>query len=739
MTERIRIMATLQVGPNEVVPGDAVEPDAQPHNAADFNLRSYLDRIKDRLSRIPTTPSFILSRTPSSGQNSPVSVTRTTSATTGSEFRESTSTAATSVLSLPSSFIVQGFHLSPGMPVGDDMQSIWTQQIKLRLRAILLHEIPVGTCIQEFMMAGKRPDALKPTVVVSCGDTVTKKKVVNIFKGLVWLQEILKENNIMFIVVTAKVRLSMGRTLDASCTSSLKVVSGDDLERGLYATLMSLEDQREDESQISIRSTTLKEVTKSISSSTYNTSNIRIPRNQRRDNGTSTTSSLSPSATITIPPTTLAPSYTTPASIVSTSIATSTSLPMTNRSPSRSWIIGPVLGSILGILSVALVIFFTRRKQRRRHNDPEVLTQGKSQLPSVKIVWGDVSTQGKPRLESENVLAEVEELREDRIYEFPDNEIYELPANDVGLMLAEDWPLPRAPHPLLFTMAERGGEKFNHNDNNYNKRKVPPALSAVGEGSTTTTLKIRDACYVIHPSLKSSACGLHLRLAASGPRKKHYCTLGGLIMVNGAVFGLTAGHPFKEYLASCSEHNVQDANVPESEVSTQGENEYEDELFVFNGDSTSALESSSDQTTALTDSHTHYPSPSPEQPNIGCTMLVDPTTTESPPYSVTIPTIPSATSENAPQYFDWAVLETLPYSVSMLPNKVTGIGPIGDTFIESIISEPVQGEVSILIAGNGAQVGYLHSSMVAMRVDELVLEVSLITLDQYLRKFPFLL
>lgn len=146
---------------------------------------------------------------PSSGE----SISTTTSTTTATEI----STAATSVFSLPSIFTVQKLFVSPNMPMEENIQAIWIRQIRSRLSAELLHSISKGTCVQEFMMVGKRPDTLKPTLLITCGDAATKKKVEKTFKSQGWLRELLKVNRIMFIALVAKTPLSAGpASIDSS-------------------------------------------------------------------------------------------------------------------------------------------------------------------------------------------------------------------------------------------------------------------------------------------------------------------------------------------------------------------------------------------------------------------------------------------------------------------------------------------------------------------------------------------
>ncbi|KAI4116589.1 MAG: hypothetical protein LQ338_007683 [Usnochroma carphineum] len=107
------------------------------------------------------------------------------------------------------------------MPMDEKIQTLWTGQIKSRLRAVLLRSIPRGTCVQEFMMVGKRPESLRPTLVITCGDTATKKLVEKTFRSQNWLQELLKANHIMFVAMVAEVCLSAGPDADNASTVKL--------------------------------------------------------------------------------------------------------------------------------------------------------------------------------------------------------------------------------------------------------------------------------------------------------------------------------------------------------------------------------------------------------------------------------------------------------------------------------------------------------------------------------------
>jgi hypothetical protein len=452
------------------------EPLPQPTTQSSI---SCFDRVKSRLARIPTTPALIdLPSLPFQVEKgreiepaeSPSTIT-TTSTVTEPPPRDST--AATSVLSLPQVFVVQKFHVSPSMPIDNKIQLIWTQQIRSRLSAVLLHTIPTGTCVQEFMMVGKRPNALKPTLVITCGDAETKKRVEKSFKSQGWLQELMKANGIMFVALVAKTSLSAGPAL-------------------------------------------------------YSPDMDRL-----------------------------------------------------------------------------------------------------SECCSVQLLNGPAAT----------------------------------------------------------------------------------------------------------------SCGLPLLVNPSEAQPQRHCTLGGLLMVNGEIFGLTAGHPFKAHLEQRSAQNElhdlgQNARTLEDEESSDASGE----PFVFNDDDSSRESLASTSTLSLYDradfSSTSIDDPTQRQHDISKTfsLLIK----WSQPYNATTPlTTPNNAlpSEEPHGDCDWALLEMLPHSIITLPNKIAHVDPRLDVPIERTVSGSAHGEVNIMVAGIGARLGYLHSSPVTMKVNESILDVQLITMEHGLRKF----
>jgi hypothetical protein len=57
-------------------------------------------------------------------------------------------------------------------------------------------------------MAGRRADHLKPTIVVTCGDMKTRKRVQKVFKRQEWLQKLLKASGMLFVAAVEPTHLS---------------------------------------------------------------------------------------------------------------------------------------------------------------------------------------------------------------------------------------------------------------------------------------------------------------------------------------------------------------------------------------------------------------------------------------------------------------------------------------------------------------------------------------------------
>ncbi|PVH78925.1 hypothetical protein DL98DRAFT_655798 [Cadophora sp. DSE1049] len=156
------------------------------------------------------------------------------------------------------------------------------------------------------------------------------------------------------------------------------------------------------------------------------------------------------------------------ASSAPTSSSTFSPLPAAEKTQplNTSWIAGPVIGSVLGLCTVIVVIFFTRR----RHMQALALSNPPTIAITKEFNDGESthSQPGKPQLHSECV--EAKELENSEVV-MP----AELPALEpVGSELStprdertrceDDWPLPisplpMSPLPLLFAMSEWRDER----------------------------------------------------------------------------------------------------------------------------------------------------------------------------------------------------------------------------------------------------------------------------------------
>jgi hypothetical protein len=173
---------------------------------------------------------------------------------------------------------------------------------------------------------------------------------------------------------------------------------------------------------------------------------------------TSMTATASSSSHTITPAPTLAANHTaydistiTSAPVAPTPAPSSLQSTATSQPINKSWIVGPVIGSLLGIATVAVVIYFTRRKHLR---DPNVMPVEKNANDIEDDDSGD-STQGKPQLHSESVAPK----------ELESNEVYELAAvepvgselntpRDAKMAPIEEWPLPITPLRAMFAMSE---------------------------------------------------------------------------------------------------------------------------------------------------------------------------------------------------------------------------------------------------------------------------------------------
>ncbi|ERF73920.1 hypothetical protein EPUS_05343 [Endocarpon pusillum Z07020] len=188
----------------------------------DMTTVSVFDHIKEQLAAIPPLPSdhpqAVAPESSDTTATDPSQLSCRTQSANGS-----TQTPATSILLTSKLFFLSKVHVAPSLPVQDELELLWDKSIRARLRACLVHEITRGTCVQELMMAGRRADHLKPTIVVTCGDMKTRKRVQKVFKRQEWLQKLLKASDMLFVAAVEPTHLS---SLNTSQRAAIGIGAG---------------------------------------------------------------------------------------------------------------------------------------------------------------------------------------------------------------------------------------------------------------------------------------------------------------------------------------------------------------------------------------------------------------------------------------------------------------------------------------------------------------------------------
>ena len=246
----------------------------------------------------------------------------------------------------------------------------------------------------------------------------------------------------------------------------------------------------------------------------------------------------------------------------------------------------------------------------------------------------------------------------------------------------------------------------------------------------------------VEESELTTSCGLKLLISGADNRVQQNCTLGGLLMVDGKILGLTAGHPFRKTeqypVDRDSSGGDQVANSPDEERSSVGSNE----PFVFNGNDDNISNDDKTTSTLFLPKHMEeWPIEGDKSPYKlqGRSDPCVPSTMWHVPHSAILPdSCPGQVSrvEDHPHDYDWQLLSSLSAAVKSRPNKVAHVDLCHNVLIEETVSSPASGEVIINIATSPPQLGFLHSSPAKLQIDKSVLDVQLITLEHVLRKFP---
>lgn len=246
----------------------------------------------------------------------------------------------------------------------------------------------------------------------------------------------------------------------------------------------------------------------------------------------------------------------------------------------------------------------------------------------------------------------------------------------------------------------------------------PLALSAKSAPSEDigTAMNAAYSTYSLQhlPSYVTTSCGAKIFLRDGNKRPWRYCTLGGLLLVNGQVMGMTAGHPFLMNGGWPTSLNEENADDDTSSTASS-------ETFVFNmgTDETDRTDVPTKSSPTSWNQAREHISQTFLSQNWRCEENV-------------IHTQPTAdnigTDTDTYTSLDWALLKALPASIIERPNQTCS-----GAAIEELALGSVYGAVSISLADVGPQSGYLHPSTVTIKVERWILEAQLITLDSVLR------
>ncbi|KAL8715346.1 MAG: hypothetical protein Q9225_006385 [Loekoesia sp. 1 TL-2023] len=264
-------------------------------------------------------------------------------------------------------------------------------------------------------------------------------------------------------------------------------------------------------------------------------------------------------------------------------------------------------------------------------------------------------------------------------------------------------------------------------------------LSAGPASDNCSTVKL-DESYAIQitRSGATTSCGLGLVVSDADSRLTQYCTLGGLLLVKGALLGLTAGHLFSKFKHNVMPWELSEAAKAVEDSSDEGGSTKSGDPFVFNDSDDDDTDDDSVTSGISFYENTRVSSsfinglPCRQHENLR-TFLAS-TEWHHPQAAILPAASPRHVSsvEEPLNNHDWALLEALPSAVTSMPNKIAHIDQRSDILIEEIVSGRACGEVTVTVAGIGPQLGFLHSSPATMKVDDSVLEVQLITLEHVL-------
>jgi hypothetical protein len=266
----------------------------------------------------------------------------------------------------------------------------------------------------------------------------------------------------------------------------------------------------------------------------------------------------------------------------------------------------------------------------------------------------------------------------------------------------------------------------------------PAKLTSRLQTHPTDHATLSLAAQVVLSDDTTSFCGQTIRFLETDLSKQSQRTLGGLISVNGVLYGLTAGHGLESTLISRAEDPIQIGAEPEHNVaqSIAGDN-VSDSAFVFEDeDDSSGVSRSSEGTSNGSGSLRDYAISSHQNIDAGPFANISPGEHSTRTFQalITAPSFPETgglQAEPITRDCDWALVE-IPNDGMVLPNSMKGVGQLNETFIESTILDDraAKGNVTIITASRRLKTGVLSPSPASFGIGRFILDVRLITLQQ---------
>jgi hypothetical protein len=268
----------------------------------------------------------------------------------------------------------------------------------------------------------------------------------------------------------------------------------------------------------------------------------------------------------------------------------------------------------------------------------------------------------------------------------------------------------------------------------------PTKLQSKGHGAqnalSTSTYKATFAVETYLPS-SSSYCGTVLSVPPSSGTAPATFTLGGTVIIDDAVYGLTSGHAFFD-LERAVDGQASEATSSSRSISEESIDEWLEDPsnpFVFREDDTSSAEVSISEYTSANFSLPNLQSGvqqsfrnAPDIHKIGDTSLYD--------VKVLAPSLAVQRADSSsvkPRNCDWALVE-LPKNIPVPQNRYIEAGkevPI----LGSVRAERPSGRVKIVLRVDHILEGHLRANAASYRVGACLFDVRLIYMDDPIREY----